>query len=84
MKRGKIYKIEWSDTFSYSNWMKEKTIDELSDINKKSIESIGYFIKEKNGFVIICQELEHNPDFMPFGNVQWIPRGTIKKIKELK
>ncbi len=77
------YEIEWVDTFTYNGWFTEKEIDEK--VNNSSVcLSIGYFIKEKNGFIILAGGREiGSDDFLPYNTPKFIPIGYIKSIRRL-
>jgi len=77
------YEVEWTDTFEYNGWHTEAQIGEK--IDKASVNlSIGYFVKEKNGFIVLVMGREiENEDFAPYNTPRFIPRGCIKSIRKL-
>ena len=83
LKKHHIYKIEWVDTYGYPGWFTEKEIDEKIK-NSDAVKSVGFFVKETKDYIILCMGLEENKDFAPYNSPKWIPKGFIKKIKELK
>jgi hypothetical protein len=82
LQKNKIYLIEWVDTYSYSGWHDENNVDKLTQ--KDIIKTTGFFIKETNFFVILAMSLNTYEDFAPYGNIKWIPKGCIVKIKIIK
>ena len=82
MKKGKVYEILWKDTYAYNGWYDEDEINDLT--SQDTTTSVGYFIKEKNGYVILVQGIEKHKDFKPYRSPVWIPKGYISAIKELK
>jgi len=82
MKKGNKYQITWIDTFGYNGWYEEdELIEKAKEMNQ---ESVGHYITEKYGFVIIAASYNKIPKFARWGAPMWIPRGCIKKIKLLK
>ncbi len=81
--KNNLYEIEWVDTFGFSGWFTEKDIDETID-NPSTCLTIGYFVKEKNGFIVLAMSREiGRSDFAPYNTLKFIPRGYIKSIREL-
>ena len=84
LKVGKIYKIEWDDTFSFNGWYDDEGLkSKTKDMNYLQ-KSVGIFAGEYQGYIIIATHENPNKDFNGWGHPDWIPRGCIKKIKELK
>jgi len=81
LNKNSLYLVEWIDTYSYNGWYKEDEINEMT--RKDTTKTVGFFIKETDFFVILAMSLENNKDFAPYGNVKWIPRGCIIKIKKV-
>jgi len=77
------YEIEWTDTFGYTGWFTEEEIDEK--INKPSTcLTVGYFVKEENGFIVLVMGRETGrDDFAPYNTPKFVPRGYIKSIRRL-
>ena len=81
--KGEKYLIEWRDTFGYNGWYDERDIDEKMELLKSSTKTIGFFVKEKDGFVILAMSYEPNSkDFAEWGKPMFIPKGMISKIKQ--
>lgn len=78
------YEIEWVDTYGYSGWYSEEELDEKTEKASKNL-TVGYFVKEKDGFIILAMGREAiNDDFLPYNSPKWIPWGYVTKIKRLK
>ncbi len=76
------YEIKWVDTFGYSGWFSEEEIDKRIKHPATSL-TIGYFVKERNGFIVLAmgQEIE-DKSFLPYNSPKFIPRGYIKSIRK--
>ena len=75
----KIVLVSWEDSTAYGSvW---QALDGM-DWSLHKCHSAGYLIKESKDFVILVQTVcDDNDDIL---NALVIPRGCIKKIKELK
>jgi len=77
------YEIEWVDTFGFSGWLTEDDIDEHIK-NPATCLTVGYFVKEENGFIVLAMGREIvKADFMPYNAPKFIPKCYIKSIKKL-
>jgi len=77
------YEIEWVDTFGYTGWFTGEEIDEKIT-NPATNLTIGYFVKKKNGFIVLVMGKEvARDDFMPYNTPKFIPIGCIKYIKRI-
>lgn len=84
MKKGKKYSVYWIDTFSYQGWWTEEDIKKKSKENAEYLETIGIYMGEYFGFIILASSKQNMDDFPEWGYPKWIPRGCVKKIKEIK
>ncbi len=77
----KKYQIIWQDTYNYLGW------HDINDIDIKTVsclqETVGFFIKETKDFYIFAMHKNVNSGFMPYGLPVWIPKGSVKKIKNI-
>jgi hypothetical protein len=82
LNKNSLYLVRWVDAYSYSGWHKEEEIDNLT--TEITVETIGFFVKETDFFIILAMSLELRNDFAPYGIIKWIPKGCIKEIKKIK
>jgi len=82
LKKHHKYEILWKDTYNYMGWWDEEDIDDRT--YEADVTTIGYFLKENRGYIIIVSAIQHNNDFKPYRNPVWIPKGFISKIRELE
>lgn len=81
-KKGKIYRFEWNDTYSFDGWKNEEEIKELTLKNPLQI-TIGFFIEETDRWYIIGTNKNSHEHYKTWGCITWIPRGVVEKIQEL-
>ena len=77
MKKDIPYKVEWIDTFSEGEWLDEEDI--FNKANCRNINTVGYYIGEKNGYTILARNINHDPGFIKYGDPIYIPTNTILK-----
>ena len=68
--------VWWIDAIGFQGWHDEDKIDCL--VKDYIIKSRGYLVKKNKLFFILAQSYDHNHRF---GNLLFIPRKTIIKIK---
>ena len=83
MKEGKYYKIKWNDTYGRKGWWNTDEIDDKTP-EASLQESVGHLVKKTKDWVIIATHRNKNHEFAEWGDINWIPVGTIKEIKEIK
>lgn len=81
LKKGHIYLFEWNDTYSYTKWVDEEDIDELTQ--KVVQSSTGIFVKETKDWYIIAMHKNPHDNFRPWGTPCWIPKQCVKKVRRL-
>jgi hypothetical protein len=81
--KGNYYLFSWLDTYNFNEWHSEKDIDEKT-VNGAFQESAGFFVKKYRNWIIIAMHRNTNAPFMEWGDVCWIPKGSILKIKRLR
>ena len=78
-----VYEIEWVDAFGFSGWFTQEEIDGKAEKPATNL-TVGFFIKEENGFIILAMTRETGrDDFAPYGTPKFIPRGYIKTIRAM-
>lgn len=77
--KGKTYKFEWSDTYGNHGWFDEMDIDK-NTVSGPSQISIGFFVKERAEWYIIAKHKNIQKTFAPWGDICWIPKGSVKKV----
>lgn len=82
LKIGKKYEIEWIDAIAYHGWY---NIEDVEDIVKNyRVKTIGFFVKKTKLFIILSQSKSYQNQHKQYGNIKYIPIGTIINSKELK
>lgn len=74
------YELDWVDTIGYEGWHYENEIEDM--VNGYMIKTSGYFVKQMKLFIVIAQS--YQTQTKQYGNVVYIPIGTIIKAKEIK
>ena len=72
--------IEWKDTTFYNGHYK---IEEIKEYGYKTLETIGYLLKNDKDKIIICCSIETTEE-NKVCDVYVIPKKSIIKIKYLK
>lgn len=83
MKEGKKYEIKWNDTYGRKGWWTTEEIDENTP-DAYLQESVGHLVKKTKHWLVIATHRNKNREFSEWGDINWIPVGTIIKIRELK
>lgn len=83
-KKGDKLEIWWQDTFGFNGWWEEEDLDKKTKEMDFFIRSTGLFIKEDKGWILLAMHENPHNSFAPWGHVDWIPKGCIKKIKKVK
>lgn len=82
--RGEKYEFLWVDTYNFLGWHHEDDIDGKT-IDREFQSTLGYFIKNIKEWHIVAAH--HNPNvddgFPEWGNVVYIPRSAILKVRNL-
>jgi hypothetical protein len=81
LTKGKQYRFDWLDTYSFIGWHNE---EEINDLTMKCLQkTVGFFVKEiKDWYVLATHHNPHN-NFKDWGTVCWIPKKSVKKIKNV-
>lgn len=79
---GVPYFFRWNDTYSNGGWFTTEEITEktLNEIH----QSVGIFVGETDIWYIIATHHNKNPNYKTWGDINWIPKGCVVNIKELK
>ena len=83
LHKGKKYLIEWNDTYTFGGWHDDEDIDKRT-VQNHFQSTIGYYIKQKSNWIIIAMHYNPHEGFNDYGNLCWIPTGSILKINTLK
>lgn len=75
--------ITFLDAFGRGAWNTLEDVDEGLE-NHIICEIVGYFIKENKNFIVLSMGIQDNPNSYPFLHLEFIPKGTITKIRKLK
>lgn len=72
-----LLRVEWVDSaFLAQRW---RDIDDTPDLSKP-IVSVGFRMKEENGYLFLAGSVNPDEDHLPWGNVVAIPvRAIVKK-----
>ena len=81
--KGKVYQIDWLDTFSFSGWYNEDELEEKTKDMTVFQRSVGMFAWENKDWIVITLTTNPNKEFCRWGAPTWIPKGVIKKLKVL-
>lgn len=84
MVKGKKYSILWIDTFGQNGWYDEEMLESKAKEMQYYQESVGFYVGEWYGFVVVAAVRNPNENFAEWGHPEWIPKSCIKKTKELK
>lgn len=86
MKKGKIYLIKWSDTFTTkeNGWNDDIDIKERVKKFKTYISSIGFYVGTFDDYIVLAMNFNTNMDMKPYSALTHIPKGTIGLIKLIK
>ena len=82
--KGKMYQVEWLDTFSFNGWWNDDELREKSKRMNYLQVSAGIFAGEDKNWIILATHKNPDSEFNTWGHPDWIPKGTIKSIKRLK
>jgi len=75
----KIVEVEWLDAqFGFSRIIESNEVENIESINTFSI---GYLMREEKEFIVLSFMVYSDSSFKHW---QLIPRGMIKKIREIK
>ena len=81
--KGKVYEIDWLDTFGYSGWYDEEDLSEKAKSMTMFQRSVGMFAWGNKDWVVLALTTNPNRDFRRWGAPTWIPKKVIKSIKRL-
>ena len=79
MRQGDKYEIEWVDCVAYHGWYSVEDVESM--ISDYKVATTGYFVKATKLFTVIAQSI--NMQSGEYGNLKYIPRDSIIKVKEL-
>lgn len=84
LKPGKVYRFEWVDTYNFIGWHYEEDIDSQK-VAGHFQETLGFYIKESGSWHIIAAHKNPNIElgFPEWGNIVYIPKSAIRKVKAL-
>ena len=85
MKIKNIYEVKWIDTFETSaGWKDVEDIIQTAKEHSLYITTVGFYVGLSNGYEIFASELNISPLMKDYAGLTFIPKGCIKKIKQLK
>ena len=84
LKIGKKYHIQWVDTFSFNGWWEDEELKKRAKEMSYLQDSVGIFAGEYYGWIVLCTHENPNKAFSRWGHPDFLPKTSIKKIKELK
>jgi len=82
IKSGDIILLTWLDAFGRGSWNSVVDVEEGLK-HHITAQIVGYFIREDKNFIVLSMGLQNNPDATPFLHLEFIPRGSVIKIKKL-
>jgi len=81
MKVNNKYEVEWKDTFSQNGWWDKEDLFKEAERCDYYIKSVGYYVGEQSGYIIIASSLSTLSDDRPYGYIKFIPKGAVKTTK---
>ncbi len=84
MIQGRKYSIEWLDTFGFTGWFDAEDLKEKAKELSYSQKTVGFFAGEDRNWIILAAHNNPHKDFRQWGHPTWIPKRSIKRIRELK
>lgn len=84
MKIGTLVKIDWVDAChpNLCKWLEIEEVEEWSSANDGFVaENIGWIVYQNKDIIVISPQ--RTDDAKLVSHIQLIPKGCIKKIKEL-
>ena len=82
--KGKLYLINWVDTFQLLGWKDEDDIHEACLKNKEWVKTVGYYVGQCECYQIFSAQHTENTEMCSWSGITAIPVGVIKRIKLLK
>jgi len=86
LKKDARYTVKWNDAYSSSGWSDESDIMEVMD-NGFPIETLGFYIGEKNGYMAFAQDIkriEPSKTHGKYGQVFAVPSTWVQTVKEVR
>lgn len=82
LKVGKIYKFDWVDTYNFIGWHYEEDIDSRK-VAGHFQSTVGFYVKGENDWHIVAAHKNPNTElgFPEWGNIVYIPKSAVKKVK---
>ena len=84
LKIGGKYEIHWLDTFSFNGWWNDEELENKTKEMSYLQKSIGILAREDKDWLVIATHENPSKYFARWGHPDFIPRGCIKSIRELK
>lgn len=81
--KGKIYLINWVDTFSIIGWKEKHEVEELCKENKEWIHTVGFYMGQMHGYEVFSAQFTSNEKMKPWSSQICIPKTVIKRIERL-
>lgn len=75
-----IVRVTWRDSTGYEHWINP----EKEPLQVEVIESVGFLIEEKDGYIALALNRALNKDVVPYSGVTVIPVEAIVKKTVLR
>jgi hypothetical protein len=81
--KGKVYFVQWIDTFSTHGWIDVEDMKKNCKKNKEWINTVGFYIGQFHGYEVFSPQFTPNEDMLNWSGMIAIPIGVIKKVERL-
>jgi hypothetical protein len=78
----KLVRVTWEDAFSNACWHTTKDIEESFADGPYLVDHVGWLLKDREDGIVLASRLSI-PNGGTAGQLQFIPRGMIRKVKRI-
>lgn len=80
--KGHPYSFDWNDVYAQHGWFDDDGVRKET-IKGPQQSAVGFFVQEVGDWYVIARQKNEYLSFPPWGDLCWLPKGSVKKIISL-